>query len=107
MNHLKSYKIFESGYNEFGSDVSKDLQEVLKDIFLEIEDDGYDVTYQWYTLQDNLPYILIETTGNGIDYDKIRDVVERINTVCSDMGWKLDVDSGSRYYQLTFYKISI
>jgi hypothetical protein len=104
MEHLKEF-------NEFGGSVSKELQDLLKDILLEVEDDGYDVTYQWHTTQDNLPYILIEPKGmgfayglsvDGVDYDKIRDTVERVFEVGKDYGWKFDVDAMASYYMLIF-----
>ena len=90
-------------FNEFGGTVSKELQELLTDILLEISDEGYDVTKQWFTTQDNLPYIMIEREG-GMDYksDVLKDVIERVNTVTRDYGWRLDVDAGARYYMLIF-----
>ena len=70
MKHLKTYKIFESTFND------SQIKEYLNDVFLELTDDGYEVDIEGMFIRDE---VREEQTGYKINIkggkSKISDII--------------------------------
>ena len=106
MRYLNTYKLFESSVED-----PKPIIEYLKDIFLEVEDDGFNVDvdtltslYNWsnvftvtiYKSEFPIvrPYVQVRDFNDESDRFKIKDVLETILTAESymkDLGYKLNL----------------
>jgi hypothetical protein len=49
MKYLKSYKLFESNYEDTPSEIiTQKIQKTIRDICLELNDEGFTTSYQWW-----------------------------------------------------------
>ena len=101
MKHLKTYKIFESTFND------SQIKEYLNDVFLELTDDGYEVDIEGMFIRDE---VREEQTGYKINIkggkSKISDIIlpldhaiEYILDTCCNRYW-IDIFSGFNFIRI-------
>lgn len=100
MRYLKKYKLFESidcdgGFTCPIFELPKDMRDDISDLLLELEDKGYLVTFiPNVGDEDSCPFIYI--SAPGMDWIKkdikkdIKEVVDRIDSVAKEYGWRVD-----------------
>jgi len=96
MKHIKTYKIFESSEND-------EVKQYLEDIFLELEDEGFDVDIEGRWLRT---FNTEQHTGYEVKIEKsktflLEDVYEYILTCKSylkEMGFFITEINGVHYY---------
>jgi hypothetical protein len=85
MKHLKSYKIFESSESQ-----SEEIKSYLSQIFLELEDNGYDIDIEGRWMRtyntEELTGFQISISGKEIEEDILPTIQTAINYI-SDEGF--------------------
>lgn len=122
MDYIKSFKLWESdgvlGPGKFSSvadlAIPRDIQENIIDIGLEMGDDGYKVSYQWWPPYDKYsgslyasnkyPYINITRNMEKIWYMEIKDFCERIGGYLDTEGYNVVIkyrkENSADYYDV-------
>lgn len=122
MKNIKSFKLWESdgvlGPGKFSSKVDlvipRDIQENIIDIGLEMRDEGYKVSYQWWPPYDKYsgilyasnkyPYINITRNMEKIWYMEIKDFCERIGGYLDTEGYNVVIkyrkENSADYYDV-------
>jgi hypothetical protein len=94
MKHLKTYKIFESTFND------SQIKEYLNDVFLELTDDGYEVDIEGMFIRDEVSE---EQTGYKINIkggkSKISDIILPLDHVIGYLS-----DTLGRYWIDVYFK---
>jgi hypothetical protein len=97
MKHLKTYKIFESTFND------SQIREYLNDVFLELTDDGYKVDIEGMFMLRNLHEVNEEQTGYKINIkgglSKISDIILPLDHVIGYLS-----DTFGRYWIDVYFK---
>ncbi len=105
MNHLIEFKVFEAT-NWQAETIPSNLQNDIFDIFLELKDLGFDVSYQWWPPyeryspnypNDKYPHITIQKWDKGsvkfeID-SEILDSIDRLKIYLDNNGFNINVKS--------------
>lgn len=116
MKNIKSFKLWESVKFPSISDltISRDIQENIIDIGLDMLDEGYKVSYQWWPPYDKYsgslyasnkyPYINITRNMEKIWYGEIKDFCERIGAYLDTEGYNVVIkyrkENSADYYDV-------
>lgn len=102
-------------------DLPKEMRDEVSDVLLELEDEGYQVTFDPFVhsyQHDQSPYIYVmapidyivnnhisfDNDGKSNFTDNIKDVINRIDVITRDYGWRIDVHSSNFSCAITFIK---
>lgn len=87
-------------------DLPKEMRDEVSDVLLELEDEGYVVTFIPKAPDgDNCPYVhILEPSSkvNGFNLEDIRDVVDRIDAIARENGWRIDIWDSEHACTITF-----
>lgn len=84
---------WDSGHTCSIFDLPKEMRDDISDVLLELEDDDYVVTFIPKADVDNCPFVhILEPVSKvgGFNLEDIKDVVDRIDTIARDYGWRID-----------------
>ena len=97
---------WDSGFTCPIFDLPKEMRDEVSDVLLELEDEGYVVTFiPKAPDDDNCPYVHILEPNfkmDGFNLEDIRDVVDRIDTIARENGWRIDIWDSEHACTITF-----
>ena len=109
MRYLKTYKLFESSrLDKYANEETDNLKETIKDILIELEDEGFKVQVsKMLPNNDQIMVRIFKNYVNDIKHEILYSTIDRVKDLMKEAGW-YEVEEEPEHYavdiSLRYYK---